>query len=122
MSDKQDRFVRPTHVVLGDDLFKGREVGVTHPDNPSFIRVRDNGDIEIVAAEGLGMVFSVARRNVTIFADEVKFLTKESAGLRWNKTAFNPNATNYSEPTLTKLPEDQVRVDLFQGVSHYLDD
>lgn len=115
-----DKFVRPVHHIETQDHFGGREVGLTHPDNPSFFRIRDNGDIELVAADGLGMVFNVARRNITLFADKIKFLTKEDGGLVWNRFAFNSNATAYSEPSLVRLPEDEVRADLFKGVSDYL--
>lgn len=115
-----ERFVKPAAFIQEDSFYQHNEVGLNHPTNNAFIRIRDNGDIEIHADDGLGIILGVARKNITFYADEIKFLTKQSAGLRWNDLAFNASATNYSQPTFTKLPEDKMRVDLFQGVSHYL--
>jgi hypothetical protein len=40
--------------------FSDREVGLTHPDMSSFIRLNDNGDIEIFAAPGIVMGLSLS--------------------------------------------------------------
>lgn len=115
-----EKFVRPAIHKDTQDQFSATEVGVTHPLNSSFVRIRDNGDIEIMAVDGLGITMNVSRRNMTIIADEIKFLTKETSGLRWNNFAFNPNANNFSQPTLTQNPEHTVRVDLYSNVQHYV--
>lgn len=115
-----ERFIRPAQYKDAQDQFSAREVGITHPDNSSFFRIRDSGDIEIMAVDGLGIVFNVARRNITLVADEIKFLTKEDAGLRWNKFAFNPHADNYSQPALVQVPENNIRVNLYKDVQHYV--
>jgi len=77
--------------------FSSREVGITHPDNPSFLRVTDSGDIEIFAAPGVGIVISASTRTVSIFADNIKFNSKED-GLKWNSKEFNSSATVFTEP------------------------
>jgi hypothetical protein len=116
-----ERFTRPAHIIEQQETFGGREVGLTHPDQASFFRLSDNGDIEIMACEGLGIILSQGRRSITFIADQVKFLTNEEAGFRWNKLALNPRATAFNEPTFTQVDDDEVRVDLFQGVSDYLE-
>lgn len=104
------------------DRFGGREIGLTHPDNPSFIRLSDNGDIEIIAGEGLGIVLNLARRSIVFMADQVKFMTQTEAGFRWNQVALNPKATSFNEPAFTNVSDDKVKVDLYKGVSHFLED
>ena len=78
--------------------FSQREVGLTHPDNSSFIRLTDAGDIEIFAAPGVGIVINGSTRTISLFADNIKFNTKED-GLKWNSMEFNHSATSFSEPT-----------------------
>lgn len=79
--------------------FSEREVGFTHPDNSSFIRLSDAGDIEIFAAPGVGLVISAATRTISIFADNIRFHTKDD-GLKWNSMDFNYSANDYTEPAL----------------------
>lgn len=84
--------------------FSQREVGLNHPDNPSFIRLTDSGDIEIFAAPGVGMVINGSTRTISLFADNIKFNTKED-GLKWNSMEFNHSATLFSEPTFVSADE-----------------
>lgn len=79
--------------------FSSREVGITHPDNSSFIRLTDSGDIEIFAAPGVGLVINGSTRTVSIFADSIKFHAKDD-GLHWNSKQFNSSATVFAEPAL----------------------
>jgi hypothetical protein len=81
--------------------FSPREVGITHPDNSSFIRLTDAGDIEIFSAPGVGIVISAATRTVSIFADNIRFHTKDD-GLKWNSMDFNYSADSFVEPALIK--------------------
>lgn len=86
--------------------FSGREVGLTHPDNNSFIRLNDFGDIEIFATPGVGIVISGSTRTISIFADSIKFHSKED-GLKWNGMEFNYSADDFTEPTFVHSnPED----------------
>lgn len=78
--------------------FSLREVGLTHPDNSSFIRLSDAGDIEIFAAPGVGIVISASSRSISLFAESIKFFTNED-GLKWNSMEFNHSATTFAEPT-----------------------
>lgn len=82
--------------------FSRREVGLNHPDNHSFIRLNDDGDIEIFAAPGVGIVISATGRSISLFGDSVRMFTKED-GLRWNNYHFNYSAYDYSQPTLVKI-------------------
>ncbi|GEM_PF-1645949 len=79
--------------------FSNREVGLNHPDSSSFIRLTDSGDIEIFAAPGVGIVINGATRSISLFAENIKFFTKED-GLKWNGMDFNHSATSYAEPAL----------------------
>lgn len=82
--------------------FSRREVGLNHPDNHSFIRLNDDGDIEIFAAPGVGIVISATSRSISLFGDSVRIFSKEN-GLRWNNYIFNYSAHDYSQPTLIKI-------------------
>jgi hypothetical protein len=79
--------------------FSTREVGLTHPDTTSFLRLTDNGDIEIFAAPGVGIVISAATRTISFFADNIRFHTKDD-GLKWNSMDFNYSADDFTEPAL----------------------
>lgn len=82
--------------------FSTREVGLTHPDNNGFIRISDSGEIEIFAAPGVGLVINPSTRAISIFADSIKFYSKEDDGLRWNGMSFNPAGDVYNEPVFVK--------------------
>jgi hypothetical protein len=82
--------------------FSRREVGLNHPDTPSFIRLNDDGDIEIFAAPGIGIVISAVGNSISLFADNIRMFTKDD-GLRWNNHNFNYSAIDYSQPTLVKI-------------------
>jgi len=81
--------------------YSSREVGLTHPDNSGFLRITDAGDIEIFAAPGVGIVINGSTRTVSIFADNIKFHSKED-GLKWNSKEFNSSATVFTEPAFTQ--------------------
>ena len=78
--------------------FSHREVGLNHPDNQSFLRLTDGGDIEIFAVPGVGIVINGSTKTISFFAENIKFYTKED-GLKWNLMDFNHSATTYTEPT-----------------------
>jgi len=99
--------------------FAEREVGITHPDVTGFIRIRNNGDIEIVAGEGLAIVLNPHSNSITFVADHIKFMTKHEGGLRWNDLSFNDRATNFSEPTLVKVDDAREGYGLYKGVDHF---
>ena len=50
--------------------FSQREVGFNHPDNSSFIRLTDAGDIEIFATPGVGIVINGTTKTISFFADK----------------------------------------------------
>lgn len=98
--------------------FSEREVGLTHPDISSFIRLNDNGDIEIFAAPGVGMIISSSSRSISFFGNFVKFFTKDD-GLRWNTYKFNISSYDFSQPTLVKINKKEINP-AQEGVYHYL--
>lgn len=87
--------------------FSRREVGLNHPDVESFIKLNDAGEIEIMAAPGVGIIINGPNRSVSIFADTLKIYTTEDDGIRWNKYAFNYAATDFTEPFLVTLKDFQ---------------
>jgi hypothetical protein len=115
-----ETFRRPVHFVEGQDTFRNSEVGVTHPNTSAFVRLKDNGDVEIVAGEGCSIILHTAKKSITFVADSVKFLTRTgSGGLVWNKQAFNENADTFNEPALVPI-RDEDGYSLYKGVDHFL--
>jgi hypothetical protein len=111
-------FQRPTEILLQKNRFSSTEIGLNHQTTPAYIRLSDNGDIELIAAEGLGMVFHAANKSVTIIADSIKFLTKDD-GLRWNDSHFNPNGGQWTEPSLLKKDIEDIN-GVFDGIDNYI--
>ena len=99
--------------------FSDREVGLTHPDLSSFIRLNDQGDIEIFASPGVGIVISGRSKSISLFGDQIRMHCNED-GLRWNNYNFNYSSSDYSEPTLVKLNYKNIH-SAQNGISYYLD-
>lgn len=99
--------------------FSEREVGLNHPDNESFMRLNDQGDIEIFASPGVGIVISAKSRSISFFSDSIRFNCKED-GLKWNNYYFNYSASSFSEPTLVKINLKDIH-SAQNGASYYLD-
>lgn len=99
--------------------FSDREVGITHPDLSSFIRLNDQGDIEIFAAPGIGIVISARSKSISLFGDSIRFFSKED-GLRWNSYNFNYSASSFAQPTLVKINQKTIH-SAVNGVYHFLD-
>lgn len=112
------RFERPIQTLIEQDKFQNREVGITHPDLSSFIRLNDAGDVEIVVDDRLAMIFHHSTGTLTIVADQVRFLTKEGEGIRWNNNVFNQKATDFTQPALIPLPVDE-NASLYAGTEDY---
>lgn len=112
------RFTRPIQTLIDQDKFQNREVGLTHPDLSSFVRLNDAGDIEIVVDERLAMIFHRASGTLTIVADQVRFLTKDSEGIRWNNNLLNQQATVFTQPALIPLPVGE-NSSLYAGAEDY---
>jgi len=112
-----------TYYPISEELkrrneFSDREVGLTHPDLLSFLRLNDQGDIEIFAAPGVGIVISSKSKSISFFADSIRFFCKED-GLRWNNYSFNYAASSYIEPTLVKINRKNIH-SAQNGLSHYI--
>lgn len=111
-------FKRPSNIIGKQNKFGLREVGITHPDNNAFFKIADNGDISIMAKDGLGIIISSAQDCIFLVGDNVKFLTKEDEGLRWNGLAFNSKAVKYSEPAFI-YPKKQTS-GIYDGMSDFV--
>lgn len=114
-----DTFNRPTDALSLQDNYSDREVGITHPDVSSFIKLRDNGDVEIVTGEGVGIIMNRNNKSISFFGDHIRFLTREDdTGMRWNKIAFNPKATSFNEPAFV-VPAIDDMYNLYQDTDGY---
>lgn len=102
------RFERPYQNLMNQDKFAPREPGLTHPDTDAYIRLRNNGDLELVISDGLGMVFNKRKRSVTIIADEIKFLTNPGDSIRWNDKRLNSQAFLFTQPALVPTEEQEL--------------
>lgn len=101
------RGIRSEFVLNQRSEFSRREVGLNHPDMPNFIKLSDNGEIEIMTCPGVGIIISPVTRSVSIFADTLKIYTTEDDGIRWNKYSFNYAASDFTEPALVPIPDFQ---------------
>lgn len=99
--------------------FSRREVGLTHPDNSSFIRITDTGAIEIFAGEELGLIISPETRSISIFADVVKIFSNEDNGMRWNGMSFNYAGDSFQEPALLPIDDKDINAG-FNNARYYL--
>lgn len=106
-------------LINNQNKYQSTEVGLTHPNWPSFIKLRDTGEIEIFAGEGCSIVLTPQTKTITFIADQVKFITKENDGLRWNQKKFNSNATTYEQPSLISIPTSEM-YNPFKGVFEVL--
>lgn len=102
-----------------DEYYSPTEVGITHPETNGFLRLRDNGAIELFADEGVGIYFDPKTRSIVLVGDQIKFMTKKEKGLRWNQSYFNEKATQYQEPTFVAAEDDDAP-HLFSGVETFL--
>ncbi len=115
----KDSFDSPTNEVNRTNNFSQTEVGITHPQKPGFIRICDNGNIEIFAGEEVGITLDAQSGNMILHANAIKFQARE---IRWNKAAFNSNATSFHEPTFITI-EDNVDIKgKYRGVGYFIDD
>lgn len=107
--------------IVNDNFTYGEtEIGVTHPLNSSFFRIADNGDIQIFADEGFGIIFHKENRSVVFFADSVRFVTRDR-GVSINDSIINDTARKFTEPVL--LPyEFEKSLGMYEYLDTYLND
>lgn len=121
MAISDEKFRRPTQFVQEQDRFGANEVGLNHPNNQSFLRIRNNGDIEIVAGERCSIIMSPSTSTIAFVADNIKFLTKENGGLRWNNLLFNQAADSFNEPSFVPAADHET-FGLYKGVEQFIYD
>lgn len=114
-------FEQPDGEIARRDRFTSTEVGLTHEFTHAFVRLGDSGDIEISAGEGLGIVMHPQNKSITFVADNIKFLTRDEEGLRWNKLAFNSQATKFNEPAFLHLESDD-SMNPYRDLDEFLED
>lgn len=102
------KFTKPYSDIRNQESFGLRETGITHPDSQSFIRLRDNGDVEISAGPGISIILHPQNKSITFIADSVKFMVKETAGVKVNDLIMNTDATNYAEPAFIPMDPEAI--------------
>lgn len=80
-------------------IIQENEVGIKHPKNNSFIRIKDNGTIEAFAGNGSGVRINTDETmqffgNVQIIGNKFQGITK------LNETNFNENQLSGEYPSL----------------------
>lgn len=115
------RFERPVDNIEAQDAFGDNEVGITHPFEPTFVRLNDAGDIEIVADDGLAIVLHKASRSIILVADNIKILTKDGDAIRWNNSMLNSRATDFTQPALLPLQVKEIS-SIYDGTDVFLED
>lgn len=105
-------------LLNSQNTFSNREVGVTHPDTPAFIRLTDDGDIQIMANDGLGIIINLTNNSITLMANTIRFMTTDHEGLAWNNNFFNSNATTYTQPMLNPATGANIN-NLFAGAENF---
>lgn len=114
-----ETFERPTNIVNAQDTFAHNEVGLTNPNTPAFIKLLDNGDIEFIVQDGVGIIMDSSSQTITFMAQAIRFLTTDNNGLVWNRAAFNDQATTYSESSLIPLTDNDL-TQIFSGTENYI--
>lgn len=116
-------FETPLAAVDSQDRFSRTETGLKHPNiEDLFVRLRDNGDLELVAGEGLAIVLHPSNRSITFIADHINFITQSDEGLRWNHVAFNSRAVSFHEPTFIAKNDEQLDAyNTYEGLDVFTD-
>ncbi len=101
-----------------NDRFDLHDVGLTHPDNNSFVKIDGSGRIYLMAGPNMGIVLDPVSQTVSLIGDTIKVVSKEDEGFKWNNVSFNPRAVSYAEPTFTYSKE--VINHLYDDVDRFL--
>jgi len=107
--------------ISQQDRYGMSDTGVTNPHTDAYIKLSVNGEVEIYAGNGTGIILNPDSRSITLMGDSIKFITNDEDGMRWNGMSFNSQATEYSEPAL--LPFEQgTRPNVFRDLNDYFED
>ncbi|MCW4012303.1 MAG: hypothetical protein NWF07_04840 [Candidatus Bathyarchaeota archaeon] len=76
--------------------YSTNEIGLIHPENGSYMKVADDGDIDIFASEILGIKMDAQTESLRVSAAHASIIAKDlsimtnPAGLSWNGYYLNP--------------------------------
>lgn len=93
---ERGRFNYPTNIMGIQDSFAPDDVGLSHPNNGSFIKINGQGEV-VIHANGMSIHMSTTHRRITVHASDVKILAKS---IFWNKAMFDPNSFSFTHPLL----------------------
>jgi len=101
------------------DKFQDQEVGLIHPRNASYARIRDNGNIELFASNGCGIEIGRNPEGVAISGATMELNSKtinirvNPSGLSVNGYILNPNLYLFANGQYARNLRLQATVDLY---------
>lgn len=82
--------------VLKQYHFRNKDIGLNSPTSDAFIRLKEHGDIEIIANEDTGVLVNPLRKKINLFGDHINLKAHiinhecDPMGFRINNYALNP--------------------------------
>lgn len=113
------RFDQQYEQVRKEETFGPREVGISHPDNNSFVKIADNGDVEVSVGPGCAVILHPQDGSITFVASRVRFLIGDNGAFTINDLILNTDATNYAEPTFVERSMTD-HTYLYDGTTNYV--
>jgi hypothetical protein len=92
-------YKHPRRDLEVEQRFSTTELGFRHPFTGSYIRVGDDGSIQITVGDSGRTGITLDENGITIFGDKITILSGPN-GFSWNGKDFNPCSDRVDEPTL----------------------
>ena len=102
-----------------EDRFSLDEVGLTHPNTNAYVKLCNDGSVEIYAGNDTGVFMNPNTKTITFMADKVKFITNNENGICWNDKELNSQATSFTEPALVPI-ESRPENGAYRDFSNYI--
>lgn len=89
--------------------FSGKEVGLKSPTSEAYVRLRENGETEVVAGTRTGIYLNPLKKHINIFSDTINLKAAtinhecEPMGFRINGYALNPMFYNMCNNELSQM-------------------
>jgi hypothetical protein len=120
---KETTFYRSdlVNMMSHEDNYNPSEVGITHPLNDSYIKICNDGTIEIYAGNSTGIFLNPNNQTITFMGDCVKFITNKEDGIRWNNMALNSQASSFTEPALIPVKSENIPSS-FRNIMNFIEE
>jgi hypothetical protein len=97
----ESQYKHPAQDLEVAQRFDATELGFRHPSSGSFIRLCDDGSIQIVVGKDGRTGITLDENGITIFGDSLTLLSGYG-GFTWNGKDFNPHSDRVDEPALVE--------------------